>query len=235
MVAVGFICALMVAYKRAKNKGLNTDVVFKLCMLALIMGFIGAKILFVIIEIEEMLKNPLQIISGSGFVVYGGIISGFLSLLIYCRIKKISSLQYCDLLAPSVAIAQGFGRIGCLLAGCCYGAPTELPIGIMNHSSFAVPNGVSLFPTQIILSIGCFLLAFLLIVYARKDRVFGRVSALYLMFYSVGRFFIEFLRADYRGEIGIFSTAQFISFPVLIVGIVLFNADRLCKVKHKNI
>ena len=71
MIGIGVICALLVASRRAKNKGLNPDVVYSLGIVALIFGFIGAKLLYCIIEIKEFFNNPLQILSGSGFVVYG--------------------------------------------------------------------------------------------------------------------------------------------------------------------
>ena len=61
----------------------------------------------------------------SGFVVFGGIIGGILTGFLYCRIKGLIFFKYADVILPSVALAQGFGRIGCFLAGCCYGKETE--------------------------------------------------------------------------------------------------------------
>lgn len=84
-------------------------------------GFTSAKILFWITNWREFLQNPRQIIGSDGFVVYGGIIGGILVGWLYCRIKKLKFLEYFDLMMPSIALAQGFGRIGCFLAGCCYG------------------------------------------------------------------------------------------------------------------
>ena len=62
-------------------------------------------------------------------------------------------MPYFDLFAPSIAIAQGFGRIGCFLAGCCYGKETDSFIGIVFHDSIIAPNNISLLPTQIISSV----------------------------------------------------------------------------------
>ena len=72
----------------------------------------------------------MSVLGSEGFVVYGGIITGVLAAMIYCRIKHLKFLEYFDLLAPSVALAQGFGRIGCFLAGCCYGRETTAFWGI---------------------------------------------------------------------------------------------------------
>jgi phosphatidylglycerol:prolipoprotein diacylglycerol transferase len=86
------------------------------------------------VEIESVLKNPMLIISGDGFVIYGGTIGG-IAAVIYCRIKKVSFQTYLDLLVLSVALAQGFGRIGCFLAGCCYGRETDSPFCIVFQNS----------------------------------------------------------------------------------------------------
>jgi phosphatidylglycerol:prolipoprotein diacylglycerol transferase len=142
--------------------------------------------------------------------------------MIYCRIKKISFLAYLDLLAPSVAVAQGFGRIGCFLAGCCYGRETGSDFCIVFHDSLYAPNGVKLIPTQLLMSAGNFLIALILLLYAKKDKKKGSAVGLYLILYSAGRFVIEFFRADYRGTVGFLSTSQFISIFTLILGILLF-------------
>lgn len=226
MIAIGILCAIIVASKRAEKRNLDSNIIYNLAFIALIFGFVGAKLLYCIVEIEEMLNNPLQAISGSGFVVYGGIVGGILAVWTYCHIRKISFLNYLDLMIPSVAIAQGFGRIGCLLAGCCYGRETDWAIGIIFHNSTIAPNGIRLFPTQIVSSIGDFAIAFLLLIYAKKERKAGKVGALYLMLYSAGRFMIEFLRSDYRGSVGILSTSQLIALIIFAVGIVMFSIDK---------
>lgn len=136
--------------------------------------------------------------------------------------KKISFADYVDLMVPSVALAQGFGRIGCFLAGCCYGRVTEGPFGIVFTNSGFAPNGVRLLPTQLIMAAGNFVLAGILIWYARKSRVRGRVASLYLILYSIGRFFVEFLRNDYRGSVGMLSTSQFIGIFVALTGVVFY-------------
>ena len=88
-----------------------------------------------------------------GFVVYGGIIGGIFAGWLYCRIKKLKFLAYFDLMMPSIALAQGFGRIGCFLAGCCYGKETSGPLAVTFTSSDFAPNNIPLIPTQIYSSI----------------------------------------------------------------------------------
>lgn len=156
-------------------------------------------------------------------MVYGGIIGGVLAALLYCRFKKLNFWDYFDIVLPSVAVAQGFGRIGCFLAGCCYGRETNSFFGIaFTHSDYA-PNGVKLLPTQLFSAAGMFLIAGFLFWYAKKERKKGQVGALYLILYSIGRFIIEFFRDDYRGAVGFLSTSQFISLFILATGVLLFR------------
>lgn len=84
------------------------------------------------------------------------IIGGILGAYIYAKIKKIDILAYFDLAVPSIAFAQGFGRIGCFLAGCCYGRETNAWYGITFHNSPFAPNEVALIPTQLISSVADF-------------------------------------------------------------------------------
>ena len=121
MIALGILAALFVAEARAKKHGLNADHIYNITITSVVSGFIGAKLLFCLLDIKNFIQNPIKMLSGNGFVVYGGIILGVLAGFCYCKIKKIDFLDYFDISLPSVAIAQGFGRIGCFLAGCWSG------------------------------------------------------------------------------------------------------------------
>lgn len=222
MIAIGVLSALFVAEARAKKRNMNSDVLYVMAFLCVFFGFLSAKVLFCIVEWKLFIKDPLATLSSNGFVVYGGIFGGVLTAYLYCRIRKLKFIDYFDLVLPSVALAQGFGRIGCFLAGCCYGRETDSAFSIMFTNSDFAPNGVKLIPTQLISSAGMFLIAGVLFFYARKERKPGRVGALYMIMYSIGRFFIEFFRNDFRGEVGPLSTSQFISLFVIATGIVVF-------------
>lgn len=226
MIAIGVICALLVADRRARSRGLNADFVFSMGMVAIVAGFAGAKLLYCIIEYKAFLSNPWNTLASGGFVVYGGLICGVLAAMQMCRSKKASFLQYFDLTAPSIALAQGFGRIGCFLAGCCYGRETNSFLGVVFPHSAIAPSGVHLLPTQLFSSAGDFAIAAILLLYARKDHRAGKVGALYLVLYSVGRFTIEFFRSDARGAVGALSTSQFISIFTLALGLALFLMEK---------
>ncbi len=222
MIAVGVILAVILAVLRSPKRGLDENLIYGIGLAALLSGFLGAKLLYCLINLDSFLKNPWEFLSGSGFVVYGGIVGGVLAAMLYCRAQKVSFLKYFDLLAPSVALAQGFGRIGCFLAGCCYGRETNAWYGVTFPAGGIAPSGVQLIPTQLFSSAGDFAITLALLCYARKNRPDGKVGALYLILYSVGRFFIEFLRNDYRGSVAFLSTSQFIALFILVVGIALF-------------
>lgn len=224
MIAIGIMAAYLVGEYRAKKKGLNPDYIFYYVIWCVIGGFLGSKLLYFITDIKNIIKDPSVLLSLSdGWVVYGGIIGGIVSAVIYSKLKKINFLAYFDLLIPSVALAQGFGRIGCQFAGCCYGHETHSPIGVVFHESLYAPNGVSLVPTQLISSGLNFIHFLVLIWFAKRKKADGQVGALYLILYSIGRFILEYFRGDLlRGSVGTLSTSQFISIFTVIAGIVLY-------------
>ena len=150
MIAIGVIAAYVSAEYRAKRKNLNPDLIFNLTMWCLAGGIIGAKLLYYITQIGDIIADPKVLLDVSnGFVVYGGIIGGIFAGFLFCIKKKLNFLQYFDLVMPSIALAQGFGRLGCFLAGCCYGRETNSILGIIFHESHYAPNGVRLIPTQL--------------------------------------------------------------------------------------
>ena len=222
MIAIGILCCVAMASYRAKKNGLDQEAIVDIGIYGVIGGFLGAKILYVIVEFKTFIKDPKTVLGSEGFVVYGGIIAGFLTAIVYCRIKKLYFLEYFDLAVASISMAQGFGRIGCFLAGCCYGRETNAWYGITFHNSPFAPNEVALIPTQLISSVADFAHFFILIFLAKRVKHKGVVTAMYLIFYSVGRFLIEMLRNDPRGTISVMSTSQFISIFTLVAGIFMF-------------
>lgn len=223
MIAIGIISAYMTAEYRAKRKALKYELIFNLTIWCALGGILGAKLLYLITQINSIIADPRTLLDVSeGFVVYGGIIGGIFAGYLFCRKHKLNFLRYFDLVMPSIALAQGFGRIGCLFAGCCYGVKTTSPIGIIFHNSGYAPNGERLVPTQPISSALNFLNFIALLWISKRTKVSGQVAGFYLIFYSVGRFIIEFFRGDLeRGTIGSLSTSQFISIFLFIIGLAI--------------
>lgn len=223
MIALGFLMALIMSSYRGKKKEMNDDIIWGIFFCAIIGGMLGSRILYYIVELPQIVQDPSILWNfKNGYVVYGGIIGGILSSYIYCRIKKVGFLQYFDLVMPAVSLAQGFGRIGCFFAGCCYGRETDAWYGITFHDSSFAPNGVKLVPTQLISSAGDFIICGLLLLYAGRKPKTGRVASMYMLLYGVGRFAVEFLRNDYRGSVGALSTSQLISIGIVAAGIVMY-------------
>ena len=223
MIAIGILVAYVTAEYRAKKHGLDPDKIFYLVIWAVVGGFAGAKVLYFLTRLKDIMENPRVLLDlADGFVVYGGIIGGIYSAMAYCRIKKMPFLKYFDLVMPSVALAQGFGRIGCFLAGCCYGRETDSALGIVFHNSSYAPNDVKLLPTQLISSGLDFLLCAVLILLDRKKKGDGQIAGAYLVLYSIGRFILEFYRGDLiRGNVGALTTSQFIAIFVAMAGVVM--------------
>ena len=227
MTAIGIIAAYFTCEYRAGTKGLQKDRIFLLVIFCLIFGYAGSKLLYIITMIPEIIRDPSIFGSvvglGGGLVVYGGIIGGIIGGAVYCKLWHLKTIKYFDLALPSVALAQGFGRLGCFFAGCCYGEVTDCPVNVVfTHSDFG-PNGVPLIPTQLYSSALDFLLFFGLILFHKKwKKADGQITGLYLVCYSIGRFILEFFRGDViRGSVGPLSTSQFIAIFMALAGIII--------------
>lgn len=190
---------------------------------AVIGGYAASKLLFWITILPQILENPAIILDylSNGFVVFGGLIGGVLTAYVYCRKKKTDFWTTFDLAAPAVALAQSIGRVGCFLAGCCYGRPTEGALGVVFHSSSYAPAGVKLFPIQLVSSGLDFLNFLLLFAMWRKGGLKrGMVGVTYIITYSAGRFVLEYFRGDLeRGAVGALSTSQFIAIFTVLIGL----------------
>lgn len=227
MMAIGIIVAYSLVEYRGKKRGLDGDKIFNLTIWAVVCGLLGAKVLYLITRLPDLIADPSLIwhCIKDGFVVYGSIIGGVLGAFAYCKIGKLPFLQVFDLTVPGLALAQGIGRIGCLLAGCCYGmeVSADNPIAIVFHDSHYAPNDVPLLPTQIISSALNVLHFAVLMFLSKKLKHDGQVAACYLIFYSIGRFALEFFRGDLiRGNVGTLTTSQFISVFILLAGVIMF-------------
>ncbi|STB44291.1 prolipoprotein diacylglyceryl transferase [Clostridium perfringens] len=229
MIGLGIICATLLFLKRGTQRGYNEDKLFNATILTVISGILGGKILYIITEWKTVMQDPSLIFRdfGNGFVIYGAIIGGALGIALCSLKNKWNVLELADLVVPGLALAQGFGRIGCLLAGCCYGAETTSSIGIIFPADSLAPAGIPLYPTQIFSSIFDFALGLFLLWYGNKNKEKGKTMSMYMIIYSIGRFFLEFLRNDPRGSVGLLSTSQFISIFILIGGILLYNINKL--------
>ena len=140
MIGIGIIAAFIVLELRAKQLKINSNIAWIAGIIGGITGFIGGKLLYMIVEWEDTVRDPLgALLHSEGFVVYGGLITGVICTFIYVKAKKVSFFEYFDLIIPEVALAQGFGRIGCFFAGCCYGREAHM---VANGGWFSQVQGL---------------------------------------------------------------------------------------------
>ena len=211
MIGLGVLAAVLWGGRRAKNHGRSDDFMISMALWVIVFGFVGSKILFVITEWRSFLADPLSLLGSEGFVVYGGLIGGLLAAYIYCRVHHENILEWLDYLVPGVALAQAFGRVGCFLAGCCYGKACDCAISVVFPAGSFAPAGVPLLPVQLFSAAGNLLICIALLLLERRKKHHGFLLGCYFLLYSVGRFIIEFWRDDPRGTVGVLSTSQFIA------------------------
>ena len=247
MTALGYAVAagyLLKHLPQCEIKNLTKETFWNLIFTAFVGAIIGGKLLFIIVSWPQLgatLTEKLATIVRDiryGFVFFGGMIVSVSALVWYIRHKKLPLLKTADFLIVGLPLGHALGRIGCFLAGCCYGKPTTLPWGVRftNPQALVPPEllGVPLHPTQLY-EAGLNLVLFVILhIASQKPHKEGKILVLYVLCYAVLRFGIEFVRGDYRGGflLGL-SPSQIIS--LVIAGIALgIWAKFLREAKHGN-
>ena len=234
LIATAFFLGLALAVRQARMEGEDLQKIMDLGFYILLSAVVGSRLLYIAVEFREYLSNPLRIFKvwEGGLVFYGGFIMAMAVVIIYVKKNEMSLWKVGDILAPSVAIGQGVGRLGCFFAGCCYGRETDVPWAVIfKNPNTLAPMDVHLHPTQLYDSAnGLIIFAALLIL--RKFKKFdGQLFWTYTLLYAVGRFIVEIFRGDERGFVtASLSTSQFIAIPLLAISIVM-----LIKLKKRKI
>ena len=227
MLALGFYAGFWTASRRSRRDGIPPETIMDLGPWLIIGGIVGARILYVATYWQESFAGkPLTeifMIRNGGLVFYGGFIGAVLGCMIHCRRKKISFWKVADVLAPSLALGSAFGRVGCLMTGCCYGRVCTLPWAIhfpQGHETY--PNGVH--PTQIYDGLMNLMLYGLLAWFYRRKKFDGQIAALYFMCYAVTRSITESFRGDYDAahQHGGLTPAHLVSIGIFLAGIGIF-------------
>jgi phosphatidylglycerol---prolipoprotein diacylglyceryl transferase len=233
LLATAFLAALWLALRGAQRNGLARDAMLDLWIAALVSGILGAKILLYILDYKYYLANPRAILSGlqSAGVFYGGLIAAIGTCLIMIVRRGLPGWVVADITAPSIALGQSIGRLGCFAAGCCYGKESSLPWAVTftdeeAHRLTGVPLDVPLHPSQLYLSAADLALFVILLLISRRKRYDGQVFLWYLLLYAVLRGTLEFTRGDPRGEILGYSTSQIIAVVAGLVALALMWRKR---------
>lgn len=226
LIGFGIVLAFILAYKNAKKKGLNFDVLIDIFLVSFPCAIIGARAYYVIFEWSNYKDDLLSIfnIRQGGLAIHGGLIGAFLAAFIYTRIKKIKFLAYADLVAPSIILAQAVGRWGNFMNSEAHGDVVSKEF-ISKFPKFIQDgmyiNGQYYNPTFLYESIWDILVCIILvaILYKVKKGYEGAVISSYMILYSIGRFFIEGLRTDSLMFLGL-RMAQLISLAGIILGVI---------------
>ncbi len=176
MVAIAFLVSIYLASLSAAKRGINQEKIMDLGLTLLISGIIGARLLYVLTEIEYYRANPLEMVMiwKGGLVFYGGFIAAFVCGWVFLKRNKIPVLKTCDHIVPYLALGQAIGRIGCFLNGCCFGKPTNLPWGmIFPGGSIAgdIYPAVHIHPTQLYSVYTNFLIFAILLLFGKLEEV----------------------------------------------------------------
>jgi phosphatidylglycerol---prolipoprotein diacylglyceryl transferase len=225
-IAAGFLLGIGLAVKEARRKGIPPEKILDLSFYIILSAILGSRLLFVLIHYPHYLDHPLDFFKvwEGGLVFYGGLILSFLTGLWYIRKLRLPFWGTADLLAPSIAIGQVFGRLGCFAAGCCFGQPTERPWGVtFHHPDSLAPTGVALHPTQLYEALAALLIFFILWFLKGRQKLPGRLFLYYLFLYGLSRWILEFYRGDYRGALfgSRWSDTQVISVILVFFSIIL--------------
>ncbi len=228
MLALAVLAALWTIRRRADAAGMDGSRIVDFGLWLVIWALVGAKLLLVVVEWRRYLADPAQLLGlvRAGGVFLGGFIAAVIAAAVLLRRYRLPALKTFDVIAPSLALGQAIGRIGCLLAGCCWGHECDLPWAITYTDPAATANvgtplGIALHPFP------AYAILFNLAVFGVLSRLFalrlapGRVFAGYLVLYGAGRFVLELFRGDavrglYFG--GLLSTSQLISTALVVVG-----------------
>lgn len=221
MVAIGFLVANFFIYRTASSFGFDRNRVIDITVIALVTGIIGARILYIILNLSYYLRTPLEILnlSRGGLVWYGGFFAAFISILVYARYSGYNFWSLLDLMVPYVALAQAFGRIGCFLNGCCYGIESSAtyPMKVVFPGEY-IPRH----PTQLYSAVLLFLIFVVLKTWQDRRRFYGEIFLGYCMLYSAERFVIEFLRGDNPKLLFGLTISQEISIIVFAAAVIFF-------------
>jgi len=246
MLVAAFLTCNILLRRELKSWGKEPSLADEFTFNAALGGILGSKVYYILENIPsgEGLDNLLglwHIVAGiftlnggkiadgiqnfgAGMVFYGGLLGGFLAILLFVRKHKLNTLTVADWVAPYLALGQGIGRIGCFLVGDDYGRTTNLPWGI------AFPNGsppidVPVHPTQLY-EMSAYVLIYFYLIRKRKDSLpNGSLMWRYMLLLGSARFLIEFIRVNPQYLLGL-TGAQFVSLGLIITGVIMLYRQR---------
>jgi phosphatidylglycerol:prolipoprotein diacylglycerol transferase len=212
MVMLGFVLAMwrtvgictrrMLTEPKNSPRRIHPDIIYDAAMYGLFFTILGARVVFVLLSWDSYAREPSKIFMlwEGGLSFHGAMIFGLAFLFIYCRLKKLSFLAFGDLVAPGWALVYAIGRIGCLLNGCCYGAPSSVPWALRfpDEKYLNNPGPVRLtdpsHPTQLYAFLFNIFFFFVLTRWEKRPHRDGELFFGYVAMYGAYRIFVEMFR-----------------------------------------
>ena len=237
LVLIGIIAACFIIYRESRKNNLKKEDLIDLMFYVIIFGIVGARIYYVLFNLNYYLNNPLDIIAlwNGGLAIHGGILGGLITTIIFCKKKKINITKMLDIIVVGIIIGQALGRWGNFFNGEAFGPITTLAYLESIHIPKFIINGMLIdgsyhIPTFLYESLWC-LFGFIIMIILRKlkNLPLGTLTSFYLIWYGAERFIVERLRTDSLMLLNI-KVAQVVSIIFIISGIVLF----IYNLKKKN-
>lgn len=227
LIIIGALLGIILIMKEAKRYKYPTDFIFNMCFWTIIFGIIGARLYYCLFNMDlySNFWDVFKIWEG-GLAIHGGLIAGLIVILLYCKKYKVRAIRMLDFIIPALLLAQAIGRWGNFFNSEAHGAATSLAhLQSLHIPQFIIEGmnigGIYYTPTFLYESLWC-LVGFVLILIVRRLKVtkVGQPFALYLMWYGLGRFFIETMRTDSL-MLGGFKVAQIVSVIMLVIGLII--------------
>lgn len=233
LILIAFFVAYFLIQKEAKKFNIKSDFIFNMLFWILIFGVIGARIYYVIFDWASFKDNVMEIFKvwNGGLAIHGGIIAGLITLIVYSKKYKLRSLRYLDFCVVGLILAQAIGRWGNFFNSEAHGVVTTLEHLESLHLPQFIINGMLIngsyyTPTFFYESTLC-IIGFIVLLIIRRNKYIkvGDITALYLIFYGIVRFFIESSRTDSLMFLG-FKMAQIVSSIMIVVGLIIIIINR---------
>ncbi|MBI5454687.1 MAG: prolipoprotein diacylglyceryl transferase [Deltaproteobacteria bacterium] len=234
MYVVAILVASWLIKKEVKRKSiaLTDDEVMNLIIWTVVGGVIGARLYYVVFNLDYYLSNPIEIpaVWHGGLAIHGGMIGGIFAAWLYLKRKGVAFWRMADSVAPALILGQAFGRFGNFMNGDAHGRPTDMPWGIVFPPESIAGSefpGIPLHPTmlyELVINLSIFL--FLWLYLKEKEHKDGFIFASYIALYSVGRFIVEHFRADSLMA-GPIRAAQMVSLTIAAVALIIIFTRRL--------
>ena len=219
MLGLAFYLGFLIGEREFKLNNKDPELAYKLFLVAIPSGIVGAKVFHILEHMDEFTRDPLAtIFSGAGLSVYGGLLLALAVSILVIRRSRESVLEVFDLSTPTLSLGYAIGRIGCHVAGDgCYGIPTALFLGNA-YPNGIVPTSAEVLPASLFESFISFLILIAILQLRKRELPAGMLFFIYLILNGVPRFFIEFIRLNptFLG----FTQAQYVAILIVITGIV---------------